>query len=219
MFRYGQSFTDRREAGRALAEQMVAARAGTPDGDTVVLGLARGGVPVAREVAHALGAELDVLVVRKLGAPGQPEFAMGAIAAGEVVINDDMPRRLGVSPERLQQIVDAEDRIRTEREERYRSGREPLSLHGRTVILVDDGLATGATMAVAVRAARAAGAAAVIVAIPTAPTDTLERFRADPDVDDVVCVATPQPFRAVGLSYDDFRQVDDGEVIRCLRRP
>ncbi|MFW0793698.1 phosphoribosyltransferase family protein [Gordonia sp. CPCC 205515] len=214
MFRRAQTFTDRCAAGRALGAQVAASR--THDPTTLVLGLARGGVPVAREVAVALDAPLDVLVVRKLGAPGQPEFAMGAVAAGETVINDDTPRRLGVTPAQLQRIVDAENHIRAEREQRYRAGREPLSLRGRSVILVDDGVATGATMAVAVRAARAAGAAAVTVAVPTGPADTMARFRADPEIDEVACVAMPEPFRAVGQSYDDFRQVDDGEVIRCL---
>lgn len=216
MFRRTQTFTDRCAAGRALAAALTGTLAGDPR--TLVVGLARGGVPVAREVADVLGAELDVLVVRKLGAPGQPEFAMGAVAAGEIVINDDTPRRLGVTPAQLQRVVDAENRIREEREARYRAGREPLSLRDRSAILVDDGLATGATMAVAVRAADLAGAARVIVAVPTAPADTLAQFTADPAVDEVICVATPEPFRAVGLSYDDFRQVDDREVIRCLTR-
>ncbi|AZG47517.1 phosphoribosyltransferase [Gordonia insulae] len=214
-------FADRRDAGRALADRLRREPlvTDTPTEHIVVLGLARGGVPVAREVADALGAALDALVVRKLGAPGQPEFAMGAIAAGEIVVNDDVPRRLGVSAEQFRSIVDREDAVRVERETRYRVGRQPLSLADRTVILVDDGLATGSTMAVAVRAADAAGAAAVVVAVPTAPADTIDRFDADPTVGAVVCVTTPDPFHAVGQSYDDFRQVDDDEVRRCLRTP
>lgn len=214
-------FADRRAAGRALAAQVSQAwnRMPAGQGPPLVLGLARGGVPVAREVADALDAPLDVLVVRKLGAPGQPEFAMGALAAGHVVINDDTPRRLGVPQAQLDAIIDAEDRIRIERERRYRGGGEPVEMADRTVILVDDGLATGATMTVAVRAAHAAGASSVIVAVPTGPSDTVARLAGDPQVNAVVCVETPKPFRAVGLSYGDFTQVDDGEVIRCLHRP
>ncbi len=217
-----QDFENRRTAGLALATELrtlpLVTEGETPVADRVlVLGLARGGVPVAREVAEVLGAPLDALVVRKIGAPGQPEFAMGALAAGEIVVNDDMPNRLGVSPERFQQIADREDRVRAAREARYREGREPVPIAGRTVVLVDDGMATGSTMAVAVRAAHAAGAAAIVVAVPTAPADTLSRFADDPAVDAVVCVITPEPFHAVGLYYRDFRQVDDEEVVRCLR--
>ncbi|MEE3851489.1 phosphoribosyltransferase family protein [Gordonia sp. LSe1-13] len=214
----GGIFANRLDAGAALGRRLRTDRRLVESADrVVVLGLARGGVPVAREVASALGAHLDVLVVRKLGAPSHPEFAMGAIAAGEIVVNDDVPRRLGVSAEQFQQIVDREDRIRVDREHRYREGREPISLGGRIVVLVDDGLATGSTMEVALRAVRAAGAAAAIVAVPTGPQDVLERFGRDDQVDDVVCVMTPEPFYAVGGSYDDFRQVSDDEVRRCLR--
>ncbi len=220
MWRRSEVFANRTEAGASLGRMLSADPALMDAADrTVVLGLARGGVPVAREVASALGARLDVLVVRKLGAPDHPEFAMGAIAAGEIVVNDDVPRRLEVSEEQFRQIVDREDRIRVDRERRYRQGREPLSVRGRTVILVDDGLATGSTMEVALRAVRAAGADAVIVAVPTGPRDVLDRFAAEDEVDKVLCVSIPEPFYAVGGSYDDFRQVGDDEVRRSLQQP
>lgn len=217
-----ESFDDRRDAGIALAQRLTReprmSAPGSDDRDVVVIGLARGGVPVAREVADAFDAALDVLVVRKIGAPGQPEFAMGAIAAGEIVVNDDVPRRLGVSEAVFAEAVDRENRVRIEREQRYREGREPLSFTGRTVVLVDDGLATGSTMAVAVRAARVGGAAAIVIAVPTGPADTLRRFADDPDVDAVVAVLTPEPFHAVGQSYRTFGQVEDEEVRLSLRR-
>ncbi|MFW0787749.1 phosphoribosyltransferase family protein [Gordonia sp. CPCC 206044] len=221
-WRRGELFADRAAAGRVLAERLsrepsvTALAPDTVPQRVAVLGLARGGVPVARPVADALGAPLDALVVRKIGAPGQPEFAMGAIAAGEIIVNDDIPRRLGVSDKDFQAIVDRENEIRMEREARYRAGRPAIALGGRLAILVDDGLATGSTMAVAIRAVRAAGAGSVIVAAPTAPSDVLARFRSDPAVTAVVVVSTPEPFHAVGQSYEDFRQVDDDEVRRCL---
>ncbi|MYR08130.1 phosphoribosyltransferase [Gordonia sp. SID5947] len=223
MSRRAEVFADRQAAGRALAERLRAApilsvpsESPTSEG-LVVLGLARGGVPVARVVADALDASLDALVVRKLGAPGQPEYAMGALAAGQVVVNDDVPRRLGVSPEEFQRVVDREEAIRAEREHRYRGGAGQVALAGRIVILVDDGMATGSTMAVALRAVGAAGAAAVVIAVPTAPDDVIRRFTADPAVDEVICVSSPEPFHAVGLSYRDFQQVGDDEVTRCLQ--
>ncbi|MDY6808488.1 MAG: phosphoribosyltransferase family protein [Actinomycetota bacterium] len=220
MWRRSEVFANRSEAGAALGRLLSAdAQLMTSADRIVVLGLARGGVPVARKVASALGARLDVLVVRKLGAPNHPEYAMGAIAAGEIVVNDDVPRRLGVSEEQFREIVEREDRIRVDRESRYRQGREPLALSGKIVILVDDGLATGSTMEVALRAVRAAGADSAIVAVPTGPRDVLDRFTDDDAVDKVFCVSTPEPFYAVGGSYDDFRQVDDDEVTRCLSSP
>ncbi|GAA3721953.1 phosphoribosyltransferase [Gordonia hankookensis] len=228
MSRRAEVFADRQAAGRALVERLHSApiptapipsgsNEGQPHDRIVVLGLARGGVPVARVVADALGASLDALVVRKLGAPGQPEFAMGALAAGQVIVNDDVPRRLGVSPEQFQEVVDREEAIRIDREHRYREGAEPVVVEGKTVILVDDGMATGSTMAVALRAVGASGAGAVVIAVPTAPDDAIRRFTADPAVDAVVCVSSPEPFHAVGLSYRDFHQVGDDEVTRCLR--
>lgn len=216
-------FTDRVDAGRALGPLVADAlreigfrSPGRDRPPLIVVGLARGGVPVGREVANAIDAPLDVLVVRKIGAPDQPEFAMGALGAGQVLITDDLPRRLGVSAEQLREIIAEEDALRVERENTYRGGRKPSSFASSVVVLVDDGIATGATMAVAVRAVRAAGAVGVVVAVPSAPRDAVHRFEADASVDRVVCVDVPDPFRAVGLSYHDFREVTDDEVVACL---
>lgn len=213
-------FADRADAGRQLAATLIAQIGGLdphsphpqdPGTDVIVLGLARGGVPVAREVADRLDAKLDTLVVRKVGAPGNPEYAMGAVAGGGlVVVNDDVPRRLGVSQKRFDEAVARETRLLDERERRYRGDRPAPALRGATVILVDDGLATGMTMRVAVEAARRGGAARVIVAVPTAPADTLAVMRTLADA--AVAVAVPPGFVAVGLSYKDFHQVSDDEV-------
>ncbi|KNA89959.1 phosphoribosyltransferase family protein [Gordonia sp. w5E2] len=215
-------FADRADAGQLLAERIRATGGLLPGSSAeqplpLIVGLARGGVPVAREVAEAFDAPLDVLVVRKLGAPGQPEYAMGAIAAGQVFVADDVPRRLGVSDRQLHEIVMREDALRIERETKYRQERQPYSFAGRFVVLVDDGIATGATMAVAARAVRAAGAAGIMIAVPTAPRDALRRFADDPDIDRVVAVDVPEPFSAVGFSYRDFGQVPDDDVVSCLR--
>ncbi|SCB72333.1 Predicted phosphoribosyltransferase [Gordonia sp. v-85] len=161
---------------------------------------------------------MDVLVVRKIGAPGHEEFAMGALTAHHLVVNDDIPRRLEVSRSEFDEAADRQRRILDDRERRYRGGRPRAELSGRTIILVDDGLATGSSMAVAVDSVRSAGAAHVVVAVPTAPSDSIQRLR-DRGVDEVVVLVTPTPFRAVGLSYDDFTQVDDDEVIAALDRP
>ncbi|OCW86521.1 phosphoribosyltransferase [Nocardia farcinica] len=221
-------FADRREAGRLLGARVVEVRygVGTPEAGTtepVVLGLARGGVPVAREVADAIAAStgrcaMDVLVVRKIGAPGHEEFAMGALTAHHLVVNDDIPRRLEVSRSEFDEAADRQRRILDDRQRRYRGGRPGTELGGRTVILVDDGLATGSSMAVAVDSVRSAGATHVVVAVPTAPSDSIQRLR-DRGADDVIVLVTPEPFRAVGLSYGDFTQVDDDEVIAALSRP
>lgn len=221
-------FADRREAGRLLGARVVEVRYGdgVPEAgatEPVVLGLARGGVPVAREVADAIAAStgrcaMDVLVVRKIGAPGHEEFAMGALTAHHLVVNDDIPRRLGVSRSEFDEAADRQRRILDDRERRYRGGRPRAELSGRTIILVDDGLATGSSMAVAVDSVRSAGAAHVVVAVPTAPSDSIQRLR-DRGADDVIVLVTPEPFRAVGLSYGDFTQVDDDEVIAALSRP
>lgn len=216
-----RTFADRREAGRVLGARVVTvANILAPP---VVLGLARGGVPVAREVADAIAGtagacDLDVLVVRKIGAPGHEEFAMGAVTARHQVVNDDMPRHLGVSRAEFEAAAGRQRRLLHDRERRYRGDRPEAELLGRTVILVDDGLATGSTMAVAVDSVRAVGAARVVVAVPTAPSDSVHRLR-DRGVDEVIVLVTPEPFRAVGLSYEDFAQVDDDEVITALRRP
>ncbi|MCM3894589.1 phosphoribosyltransferase [Gordonia sputi] len=215
-------FADRADAGRALAGRISETGGIVPSSSAeqplpLIVGLARGGVPVAREVAEAFNLPLEVLVVRKLGAPGQPEYAMGTLAAGQVFVADDVPRRLGVSDRQLHEIVLREDALRVERETRYRQERRPYSFDGRFVVLVDDGIATGATMAVAARAVRAAGAADVMIAVPTSPRDALRRFADDPDIDRVVAVDVPEPFRAVGLSYGEFGQVPDDDVVSCLR--
>jgi putative phosphoribosyl transferase len=205
-------FANRQEAGRELAA-MLGDLAG--DADVVVLGLPRGGVPVAREVADALGAPLDVFVVRKLGAPSQPELALGAIASGGVVVlNDEIVRHLGIGAAQLQPIIDAQRAEVEARDHLYRGDRPPLALGGRTAVLVDDGLATGATMRAAVAAVRQQGAASVIVAVPVAAVEAVELVRHE--ADRVVVVATPRDFVAVGLWYRDFLQVSDGEVRRLL---
>lgn len=168
--------------------------------DVVVLGLPRGGVPVAYEVARARGAPLDVFVVRKLGAPGHEELAMGAIASGGVVVlNDDVVRGLGVTPEMIQRVAEREGRELLRREQAYREGRPMPDLAGKTVILVDDGLATGSSMRAAVQALRTTGPARIVVAVPAAPESTCQELAAE--VDEVVCATTPSPFLAVGYSF------------------
>jgi predicted phosphoribosyltransferase len=201
-------FRDRGEAGRYLASLLGQYR-GRPD--VVVLGLARGGVPVADEVAKALGAPLDVFVVRKLGVPGREELALGAVASGGVlVLNDDVIRGLGLAPWTVQRAAEQEGRELLRREQAYREGRSPPAVAGQVVILVDDGLATGASMRAAVRAVRQLGPAAVVVAVPAAPALAGQELAAI--ADEVICATTPSPFYAVGASYWDFTQVTDEEV-------
>ncbi|GFG50305.1 hypothetical protein MAGR_17460 [Mycolicibacterium agri] len=184
----------------------------------VVLGLARGGVPVAWEVAAALGAPLDTFIVRKLGAPGHEEFAVGALASGgRVVVNDDVVRGLRITPQQLRDIADREGRELIRREAAYRGGRPPLDVTGKTVILVDDGLATGSSMLAAVQALREKEPAEIVVAVPAAPESTCREFAGI--VDDVVCASMPTPFLAVGESFWDFRQVTDDEVRELLATP
>lgn len=208
-------FRDRREAGRVLAGLLGAYRG---RGNVVVLGLARGGVPVAWEVAAALGVPLDGFIVRKLGAPGHDEFAMGALASGgRVVLNDDVVRALRVSPQQLRDIAEREGRELLRREAAYRGGRRPLDLAGKTVILVDDGLATGSSMLAAVHALREMAPAEIVVAVPAAPESTCREFAGI--VDDVVCASMPTPFLAVGESFWDFRQVSDDDVRELLTTP
>ena len=205
-------FSNRTVAGRQLARRLGAYRNRR---DVVVLALPRGGVPVGFEVARALGAPLDVFIVRKLGVPGYRELAMGAIAAGGVrVLNDAVVQDAGVTPDQIEWVASDELRELERRERLYRGGAPPLDLKGRTVILVDDGLATGATMRAAVVAVRRLGAGRVVVAIPVAPAETCERFAREADA--VVCLMTPDPFRAIGQWYDDFSQVSDEEVVALL---
>jgi predicted phosphoribosyltransferase len=183
--------------------------------DVVVLALPRGGVPVGYEVAKALGASLDVLVVRKLGVPGHRELAMGAIASGGLIVRDqELVHRLGIPEQMIRRAIADELRELERREAAYRGDRKPLQLDGKTVILVDDGLATGATMRAAALAVREQNPARVIVAVPVAAAETCDRMR--DDVDEVVCALTPVLFYAVGFWYDDFSQTSDEEVRELL---
>ncbi len=211
-------FTDRRDAGRVLAGRL-GAWAGRSD--VLVLGLPRGGVPVAVEVARALGAPLDVFLVRKLGFPGNEEFAMGAIASGGVrVLDEPLLARYGVPRSSVDAVCAAEERELVRRERAYRDDRPPVDVRGRTVIVVDDGLATGSSMRAAVAALRSLGPRRVVIAVPVGPAETVEALRRV--ADDVVCAATPDPFYAVGNFYDVFDQTSDAEVQEILassRRP
>ena len=207
-----QPFADRAEAGELLAERLTAYR---DRDDVVVLALPRGGVPVAREVARALGVRLDVYVVRKLGVPGHEELAMGAIATGGVrLLNHDVIDALGIPMNVIDAVAAREQQELARREQTYRGGRGPIALTNKTVILVDDGLATGATMRAAVMAARQQQPARVIVAVPVGATSTCADLAAE--ADDVVCVRTPDPFVAVGLWYRDFTPTTDHEVRSLL---
>lgn len=203
-------FHDRRQAGRVLAERL-APYAGQPG--LLVLALPRGGVPVGFEVAQALKAPLDVWVVRKLGLPGQEEYAMGAIASGGVRVMTPLPDEL-VSPAALAQVIAREQAELTRRERLYRGHRPPPSLQGRTVIVVDDGLATGATLRAALRSIRPQRPARLVAAVPVGAPGTCQSLR--DDADEVVCAAMPQPFRAVSLWYEQFAQTRDDEVCALL---
>jgi putative phosphoribosyl transferase len=206
-------FRDRAEAGRELGERLVETYAGRQD--VLVLALPRGGVVVGREVADRLDAPLDVLVVRKLGFPGQSELAMGAIASGGVrVLNEALLDQTGVSQALVDDVVGRE-RVELERREvLYRGDRAAPDVSGKTVLVVDDGLATGSTMLAAVQALRSVRAGRIVVAVPTAPRQTCEALE---DVaDEVVCLRQPDPFYAVGLSYEDFAEVIDDEVRALL---
>lgn len=203
-------FLDRADAGRRLAGALECFRSRSP----VVLALPRGGVPVGLEVARALGAPLDVIDARKLGAPGHEELAVGAIAPGAVYVDRLLVRRLGVSAAYLEQITTAEGRELERRERLYRSGRAPLDVEGRVVILVDDGLATGATARAAVASLRQRRPAQLILAVPVGAPETVARLREV--ADDVVCLETPPDFRAVSLAYRDFSPTSDAEVVSCL---
>jgi len=207
-------FLDRKEAGRALAGVLTHYRASP---QTVVLALPRGGVPVGYEVSAALDLPLDVLVVRKLGMPSQPELAMGAVASGgAVVLNDDVVRYLPRGSDAVEQVKARELQELARREESYRGHRPALQMSGRTAILVDDGLATGATMEAAVRALRNLDAQRIVVAIPVASIEARERIAAV--ADEVVCLQTPPFFSAVGQWYERFDQTEDEEVRELLAR-
>jgi predicted phosphoribosyltransferase len=204
-------FPNRCAAGRALGEELARLDLQHP----VVLALPRGGVPVGYEVAHLLGAPLDVLVVRKVGAPGQPELAIGAVASGVTVSDDEMLSMLGVGADYFEAAARRERLEAQRREAAFRQGRPPLDLGDRTAILVDDGLATGSTMLAAVAVARKLEAAQVIVAVPVGARQACDRLAER--ADRVVCLAVPEPFGAVGVWYEDFTQADDADVRRLLK--
>ncbi|HVP29836.1 MAG TPA: phosphoribosyltransferase [Myxococcota bacterium] len=206
-------FQDRRDAGRRLAEEL--ARFKGPD--TVVLALPRGGVPVGFEIAKALGAKLDLLLVRKIGAPYQPELAVAAVVDGEqteIVRNDDLIRELGLDDAYVREEAERQVAEIERRRGLYLAGREPVAVAGRTAIVVDDGVATGATMRAALRAVRRRSPARLVLAVPVAPPDTVERLRGE--VDELVCLSTPAYFGAIGAFYDDFHQLEDDEVRELL---
>jgi putative phosphoribosyl transferase len=210
-----RTFRDRREAGRALAEELASYR--DKDG-VLVFGLARGGVPVAWEIAAALRAPLDVFLVRKLGVPRWSELAMGALASGGgVVMNDNVVSSLHITDEQVREVIASETAELSRREHAYRGGRPIADPRGKTVILVDDGIATGASMLAAVRAVRAAGPQSIVVAVPVGPPSTCRELARE--VDDVVCASMPPGFEAVGQVYEDFHQVSDDEVRELLNTP
>jgi predicted phosphoribosyltransferase len=207
-------YRDRSEAGRILATKLAAY---ADQSDVLVLALPRGGVPVAFEVAQALRAPLDIFLVRKLGLPGHEELAMGAIASGGVrVLNEEVVRVLQVPEDVLEAVASAEQQELERRERLYRGERPPVDVRGKTVILVDDGLATGASMRAAVAALRQMGPARLIVAVPVGSAETCQNLKEQ--ADEVVCASTPEPFRAVGLWYEDFSQTSDEEVRELLER-
>jgi predicted phosphoribosyltransferase len=207
-------FRDRSEAGQCLAMELARYR---DRPDVLVLALPRGGVPVAFEVACALRVPLDVFVVRKLGVPGHEELALGAIASGGLcVLNQDVVRGLSIPDEVIERVAASEQRELERREQLYRGARPPADISGKTVILVDDGLATGSTMRAAVGALRRLGPARIVVAVPTGAPQACAELREE--VDEVVCAESPQPFYAVGLYYQDFSQTTDQEVRDLLER-
>jgi len=209
----GRMFADRNNAGRRLAEKLRAFR-DLPN--SVVLGVPRGGVVVAFEVASALHLPLDIFVVRKLGVPGREELAFGAIASGNVrVLDSEIVEGLGITEQQVDQVTEDAREELDRRESLYRAGRPPLALAGKTVLLVDDGIATGSSILAAIHALRQLKPARLIVAVPVAPKATCARLLRE--ADEVVCVETPKLFYAIGQFYDDFSQVEDEEVTELLR--
>jgi len=209
-------FQDRTEAGRALAARLMGF-AGR--GDVVVLALPRGGAVVGYEVAQALNAPLDVFVVRKLGTPGQPELAMGAIASGGIIVlNPDVVHGLNIPDELIRAVAMREQQEVERRERDYRGNRPPLALRHHAVMLVDDGLATGSSMRAAVNAVRNRDPASIVVAVPVAAASTCDELRGESEVDHVICLTTPEPFQAVGQWYREFPQVSEEEVRELLER-
>ena len=205
------TFLDRRDAGRQLAAKLAKYRDASP----IVVALPRGGVPVGDEIARALDAELDILVARKLGAPGNPEFAIGAVAPGVTWVEDASVKALGVSNEFLASAVAREQEELRRREEKFRGDRPPLEVGKRIVILVDDGLATGATAIAAIESLRRQAPAGIVLAVPVGSPDTVGDLRSR--VDDLVCLDTPSFFRAVGQAYVDFTPTTDEDVHEILR--
>ena len=206
-------FIDRRAAGRSLANRLGHLR----DAHPVVLALPRGGVPVAFEIARALDAPLDLLFVRKLGAPGYEELGIGAVVDGadpQVVLNENVVREVGASPDYIRAETQRQLAEIERRRKHYVGGRQPVTVQGRTVILVDDGIATGGTVRAALAGLRRNRPERLVLAVPVAPTETLDLLAAD--CDQIVCLAQPRPFHAVGAHYQDFTQTEDAEVIALL---
>jgi putative phosphoribosyl transferase len=207
-------FKDRTHAGQVLAKRLVRYSA---QNDVLVLALPRGGVPVAFEIARELSAPLDVFLVRKLGLPGHPELAMGAIASGGIrVLNEDVVRGLSVPENVIASVAESELQELRRREQAYRGEQPGLDVHGKTIILVDDGLATGASMRAAIAGLKAQSPGRIIVAVPTASPETCGEFESE--VDEILCAVTPQPFFGVGIWYDDFSQTTDEEVRELLEK-
>lgn len=207
-------FADRDDAARALAQRLAQMKLEPP---IVVLALPRGGVPIGAEVARVLNAPLDLLLVRKIGAPWQPELAVAAVVDGdrpEVVIDESMLGMPGVDQEYIEAQSHRELQEIARRRALYMKGREPLPIGGATAIVVDDGIATGTTVRAALKALRRKGPKRLVLAVPVAPADTCRALRAE--VDDLVCLSQPEPFRAIGLHYDDFHQLEDAEVMEAL---
>jgi len=208
-------FTHRTDAGRQLAAALERFKSAKP----VVLALPRGGVPVAYEVAKALDAPMDLVLVRKIGAPWQPELAIAAVVDGgrpETVINQDIVDQLNIPPSYIEEQAAAELEEIERRRQRYLADRPRVDVAGRTAIVIDDGIATGATMEAALHATRRAGPKRLILAVPVAPPETIERLRAE--VDEIVCPQSPKPFGAIGLFYAEFHQLSDDEVVDLLQR-
>ena len=210
----GRRFADRVDAGRALGEALRPRFFGR--GDVVVLGLPRGGIPVAYEVAAALDAPLDAFLVRKLGVPSQPELAMGAVSGTVQVLDEEILRHLGIPRERVEAVVARERAELARRARAFRGDLPDPDVAGRVVILVDDGLATGSTLRAAARALRRLGPARIVAAVPVGAEESCDAM--EDDVDEVVCLVRPSPFRAVGQAYDDFEQTSDDEVRDLLAR-
>ncbi|MGO9060270.1 MAG: phosphoribosyltransferase [Candidatus Binataceae bacterium] len=206
-------FTDRKAAGRELAAALMRFKLESP----VVLAIPRGGVPVGFEVALALQAPLDIIVARKLGAPGQHELGLGAIVDGDhpqSVLNEDIIRELGVSAQYIQKEIETELKEIRRRQATYRKGRPAVEVAGRTVIVVDDGIATGGSIRAALRGVKRMAPKKVVLAVPVAPSDTIESLRSE--ADEIVCLDTPEYFMAIGEFYEDFSQTNDDEVIELL---